>query len=104
MDYGRPPFGMRYATWLDLHGRKFLVMLPDSAPDEHIEHGIVLGPPDLTTLDLPRGMEVRLHNMLYERGLIVRRDFERRPQEVVAALQAAFRVDGNRIIQLASED
>jgi hypothetical protein len=100
MDYGPPPPGCRYATESDGYGRRWLVLLPVDAEDAQVSHGIRLGPPDLSPLNLPIEVEIRLNGQLYDRGLIRQRDYERRLQEVAYALQAAFRVDATRIAAL----
>lgn len=94
---------MREATYTDSCGRKWLVLLPDGAPDSDARMGVPVGPPPLEALGLPEEIEVRLHNQLFDRGLIRRRDLRRRMQDVVGALQAALRVSANRIAALYAE-
>ena len=60
--------------------------------------GIPLGPPSLEHLGLPLAVEVRLHNELFDRGLLTARDAQRRFKEIFAALQAAYGVDQARIL------
>jgi hypothetical protein len=67
--------------------------------------GIVLGPPDLTGLRLPEAVAVRLHNELHSRGLLTEQDARRRPAEVYAALQAAYRTDVAALLSIyAAQD
>lgn len=84
---------MKYVTFEDAQGRKFVVLLPDNAPDSHASRGVRLGPPDLRPLGLPARMEIALNNQLFSRGLIERSDYMRKPEEVRNALLAVFRVD-----------
>lgn len=85
-------------------GRKQVVLIPDGAPDSHAKMGVLVGPPDLDVLQLPIAIEVRLHNELYNRGLLTRKDVQKRPQELFAALQAALRVDVAAIANLYSSE
>lgn len=87
----------REIVYTDPYGRRFRVLIPAGAPDSEAEHGMILGPPILEDLGLPIEAEVRLHNQLEARGIIYRRDAERRPGEIVAALQAALKVDAQRV-------
>lgn len=91
---------MRVVDYQDRAGRKFKVQLPDDAPDSHARYGIPVGPPDLSSLGLPRETEVRLNNQLYNRGILTKKEARRGRQEIFAALQAAFGVDTGRIIDL----
>lgn len=81
-------------------GKKYKVIVPDDADPELWQYGVVVGPPDLSSLDLSPSMEVRLHNELYVRGLITKVDIMRRGVELVAALQAVLKVDAQRIAEL----
>lgn len=80
--------------------KKYKVVVPDDAPAELWQYGVVLGPPDLSALGLPYETEVRLHSELFVRGLIQMVDVQRHSGEVVSALQAALRVDAQRITEL----
>ena len=91
---------MRETTFTDNMGRKWLVTLPDDAPDVAASMGPRIGPPPLDELGLPTDIEVRLHNQLHDRGLFTLRDALKRRIEVFAALQAAFRVETEAIISL----
>ena len=81
-------------------GRKFKVLVPDDAPKSTWDAGITLGPPDLTPLGLPSKIATRLHNELFNRGLITSRDVRKRGQDVFGALQAALAVDSSSVIEL----
>jgi hypothetical protein len=91
---------MREVTYTDKKGFKYQVLVPDNAPDSAASKGIRIGPPDFGELDLSLRAAVRLNNDLHARGLITYKDVKSRQQEVVAALQAAFRVDAIKITEL----
>jgi hypothetical protein len=84
---------MRDVDYTDDEGRSWRVRVPDDCPADRFVEGIPIGPPALASLGLPLAVEVRLHNQLFGRGLLTRRDVLRRPGDVFAALQAAYRVD-----------
>lgn len=85
----------RRVTYEDSKGRKYLVDIPDDAPDSHAKLGAPVGPPDLKPLNLPLQIEVRLNNQLYDRGLFAKEDLRHRRAELFAALQAALSIDVN---------
>lgn len=88
-----PKLGAGENVHTDGWDRQFVVYgRGDSAP--------IKGPPPLDSLKLPRTLMVRLHNELFVRGLVTAEDVRRRPAEVVAALQAAYRVDASAIYNL----
>lgn len=76
----------------DPEGRWWAVLVPPGHEDE-APMGIPVGPPDLSPLGLPEAVEIRLHNQLFQRGILTARDLKGRGQEVFAALQAAYRTD-----------
>lgn len=94
---------MRQATYVDDDGRKWVVQLPDGVPDEDARMGLPIGPPPLTKLGLPKETEIRLHNQLYDRGVITPADAKRQRQDIFGALQAAFNVDSTMIVNLYLE-
>lgn len=82
-------------------GMKYKVLVPDDAPVENYKYGIIIGPPDLSGLNLPHEFEVRLNNELYNRGLITKKDIVRSRDNVIfGALQAMLKVDTQRITEL----
>lgn len=87
-------------SYTDGDGRHWAVMLPDDAVVGSESMGLPLGPPSLESLGLPLEVEVRLHNQLFERGLLTERDVKARRLHVFGAVQAAFKVDVERIVQL----
>lgn len=94
---GRKP--LVKAEHVDSDGRYWSVLMPEGEEDTAM--GIPIGPPDLSDLGLPLGIEVTLHNQLYRRGLLTLRDVKgRRQNEVLAALQAALKVDVIKVTAL----
>lgn len=87
-------------THVDELDRRTMVEVPEGTSEANYGRGIFLGPPDLTSLALPQEVTTRLHNELYNRGIIRRSDAKMRRPEVHAALVAALRVDVERIITL----
>lgn len=93
---------VRNATYKDDSGRLWSVILPDNAPDEHIKYGVVEGPPDISSLELPVHIEVRLHNELFHRRLFTYSDLKKRRPDLIGALQAAFSIDIQRLVTIYS--
>lgn len=89
--------GTERADYTDETGRTWAVLVPVGHP-EQAEMGMVIGPPDLSDLGLPEAITVRLHNELHARGLLTGYDLRGREREIVAALQAALRVDAQTIL------
>ncbi len=82
----------------DPEGYWWRVRVPQGCEDASM--GIPIGPPDLTALGLPPDIQRRLHNQLHARGLLTRRDLNGRMKEVVAAVQATYRVDAQAVTAL----
>lgn len=80
----------------DEQGLKWIVKAPSEA---EAGMGIVVGPPDISGT-VPEQYERSLHAELFNRGLITRDDVRARPQEIVAALQSALKIDATKIINL----
>lgn len=78
-------------------GKKYKAVVPDNADRDTYKYGVIVGPPDFSWL--PPHIDVRLHNELYNRGLITVADVMSRPQEVEAAIRSAVRVDVQTVIQ-----
>jgi hypothetical protein len=72
--------------------------LPAGVPDSEADRGIPVGPPPLAALGLPEATEIRLHNELFHRGLLRAEDVKRHPAAVVAAVQAALKVDAGLVM------
>ncbi len=94
-----PSAPLVFATYTDADGRSWRVRVPKGAPTPN-SMGIPAGPPDISSLGLPHEIMVRLHNQLFNRGLFSRGDLRGRGQEVVAALQAAYKVDASAVTAL----
>lgn len=60
---------------------------------------ILIGPPEglVDELGLPEPFATRLHNALYERGLLSYEDVKRAPQNLLGALQEALAVDQQKL-------
>jgi hypothetical protein len=91
---------MRKVEYKDHDGRYKVVLLPEDALDHEASKGILVGPPVLMDLNLPKETEIRLNNELFIRGIITKDDATRHRQEVVAALQAALKVDAGKVIDV----
>jgi hypothetical protein len=78
-------------------GRKYKVLLPEGAPASHASRGVRLGPPDLSRLELPPALLVRLHNELFARNLFSYRDVKANMNEVVSAVTHTMKVDAQTI-------
>jgi len=90
--------GLRRATYTDEDGRRWAVMLPESAGDEDAEIGIPVGPPPMEGLSLPECAAVVLHNELHDRGIFTLRDAIRNRPQIQAALMAALKVDAETVM------
>lgn len=91
---------MKQVVHEEANGIKYYVSIPDNAPDEHSSYGVRVGPPDLSSLNLPLEIEVALNNALFARRLFTHNDIRVRPQEVFAALQSALKLDATVIMNL----
>jgi hypothetical protein len=83
----------------DNNGLKQLVLVPDDAPADTYQYGILVGPPDLSKLDLPEAFRVRLSNELYYRKLFTRVDAKRRITDVVSSVISAARADAQKVLE-----
>ena len=95
-----PVDGLREVQWTDEAGFVWRVLLRTDQPDSDAYLGIPVGPPDLSELGFPSELERVLHQQLVARGLWTMKDVQARPQELTAALQAAYRVDFVRILEI----
>ena len=84
-------------------GKWYRVRLPDNAPDSDATYGIVVGPPDVSTLGLPADVAVRLHNQLFSRHIFTLKEATSRSNELFAAWQAALRVNVQQLFNLYME-
>lgn len=85
--------------YVDEKGRWWKVRVPAGSATP-ASMGIPVGPPDISSLNLPLDIDVRLHNQLFHRGLFTRADLRGRGQEIFAAVQAAYKVDAAAVTAL----
>ena len=91
---------MKQSSYVDEEGRYYAVLLPNGTGEEDAAKGLPLGPPSLEALGLPEEVEIRLHNQLFSRRIFTEKDVRKRRIDVFGALQAAFKVDTERIVQI----
>lgn len=82
-----------------IDGRWYMVKVPDEEVEEYFSRGLIVGPPDLSSLNLPEDVEAKLHNELFVRGLITRKDAVKKRNDLFAALQAALSVDTEKVLR-----
>lgn len=83
-------------TYVDSKKRKFRVTLPDG--EINPEHGLFIGPPFLDDLDLPEDVQIKLHNELFERGIITLQDAIKNRTAVEQAIRVALRLSVEKIL------
>ncbi len=89
---------MKEVQYTDELGRKYIYALPDDAPDEDVEMGQLLGPPDIVgNLELPEPFATQLHNELLNRNLLRYEDVRQNPKSLQGALQAVLKLDVQRL-------
>lgn len=91
---------MRNVPYTDEEGYKWVVAIPENAPDEHASMGLKIGPPSMEVLELPFPLDRRLNNELFNRGFITYKDVAKRRNEFVAVWQAVLKTDVVRLIEL----
>lgn len=81
-----------------LEGRKYKALV---SPDEQQGAYIIIGPPEGITdsLNLPEPFATRLHNILYDRGILSAKDASKKPREIQGALQDALMVDVQKLVE-----
>lgn len=85
---------MRYRDYTDERGRKYKVILPPNAPDEDVELGIPVGPPDIVdAIGYPEPFATRLHNALFDHELWTIRDIRKNPKILQSLLMRVLKVD-----------
>lgn len=85
-------------VYTDESGRKKVVLLPEDSKDSDPSIGIPIGPPSFEDLGLPLEVEVRLSNELFHRNILTAQDAIKRRSEVLLAIQAALRVDAEKVL------
>ena len=88
---------MKNVRHTDPTGRVWITSIPDDAPNSHASMGLPIGPPDLSTLELPEELATRLHNALVERNILTWDQFRRNRTAVLGALKWALRADIQRL-------
>lgn len=91
---------LKRVSYTEDSGKKVMVLLPQEAPEEEAQKGILIGPPEIESLGLSEEATVRLHNELFERGILTPKDALRGRDQIMYALQATFKVDVDRIVEL----
>lgn len=91
---------MKETSYEDLKGRMHAVSLPDGVPDSEASLGIPIGPPSLAALELPEATEIALHNQLFARRIFTLEDAKHHRQDVMSALQAALKLDVERVLEV----
>lgn len=94
---------VRRVTFEDADGRMTVRLVPDDAPSSHARLGVIVGPPDLSLLNLPIDLEVRLNNELLNRGLLTKKDLKGRDVELRNALNTALRLDVQNLMACYAE-
>lgn len=86
---------------VDTHidGRPYRVIVPDDAAEYEWPKGVVVGPADLSPLELPLEVEERLHNELFARRIITAADCTKKRGEIVAAIMATLSLDAERVYE-----
>lgn len=85
---------MKISTITDSRGRKY-----QAITDDGDDKAIPIGPPDglVDEMGLPEPYATSLHNILHARSLFSLADVQKRPQELIGALQELFTLDAQRI-------
>lgn len=85
---------MKKVTHTDERGRQYAYLMPDGVDDSAVESGIMIGPIDVVDiLDYPDEIKTKLHNELFNRGIMNYNDARKKPGQIQAAIQSALRMD-----------
>lgn len=81
-----------------LEGRKYKALV---SPDEQNGAYIILGPPEglVDTIGLPEPFATRLHNSLYDRGILSSKEASKQHRDVTGALQESLMIDAQRLME-----
>lgn len=82
-----------------IDNRQYIVSVPEDTEPYEYHMGIIVGPPDLSSLELTPAQEARLHNELFVRGFITKKDVLRNREELIAALQSALILSVEKIVE-----
>ena len=79
------------------NGRKYRAFVSQDVPTGGY---VIIGPPEnlVDELGLPEPFATRLHNILYDRGILTVKDATR-PNVITGALQEAYQVDAQKIVE-----
>lgn len=87
-------------TYTDEEGRKKVVLLPNDSLEADPSMGVPVGPPTLENLNLPKEIEVRLNNELFNRNILTAQDALKHRGEILYAVQAALKIDANSVLDM----
>lgn len=83
---------MRQVEYEAPDGRLYAVLIPEDAPINMARMGIVVGPPELDSIQyLPHDLMVAVHNQLYHRGILTYSDARRKRQDIHLAVLTALK-------------
>lgn len=91
----------RPVEWKDSDGCRYVSRLPEYEPDGNARLGLLIGPPDLTALNLPDDIRVRLNHELVDRGLLTIDDMRQHRADLDRALMRALRLSSEALLQVA---
>jgi hypothetical protein len=71
------------------------------SPDIPVGAYIIIGPPEglVDVLGLPEPFATRLHNILFDRGILTAKDASSKHREITGALQEALGVDVQKLVE-----
>ena len=79
---------MRQREYIDERGRKYLVRQPEGVSEDELNICPMIGPPDVVDiLGFPEELATKLHNRLYELGVMTLKDANANPQLLTSAFQ-----------------
>ena len=91
--------GVRRVEYEDLEGKKYWSTIPADAPLKNARFGLLEGPPDLTHLNLPDKVRIKLHNALWQRGIFTTAQAKRSRMELISAMQEALELNPLMIVE-----
>jgi len=82
---------------IEFNGRKYKAHV---SPDEQQGAHVIVGPPEglVDGLGLPEEMATKLHNILYERGILTAQQASK-PHAMFGVLQELYQVDAQKIVE-----
>lgn len=91
--------GTQRLEYEDLEGKKYWSTIPVNAPRKNARYGLLEGPPDLTHLNVPDDVRIRLHNALWKRGIFTTAHAKRSRLELISAMQEALDLNPIMIVE-----